>query len=164
VPADYFHVTTAPEHWSVRGPFFAVPKGPGGLTQVLTRAGITLRRCVDVATGAKSPSWPRASPARSAVAPSRSGRKCARWASIRSWQSVDLVGAAHARFGAELAAAGYRVVEGAGEDPEGRWPAEPSYLVLGMALDAAQEVGRRYGQNAIVWAGADAVPELVLLR
>jgi hypothetical protein len=36
--------------------------------------------------------------------------------------------------------------------------------VLGMALDAAQEVGRRYGQNAIVWAGADAVPELVLLR
>ena len=55
VPADYFHVATAPEHWSLRRPFFAVPKGPGGLTQVLTRAGGTLRRRVDVATGAKSP-------------------------------------------------------------------------------------------------------------
>lgn len=72
--------------------------------------------------------------------------------------------AAHARLGAELAAAGYRVVEGAGEDPDGRWPAEPSYLVLGMDLEAARELGRRYGQNAIVWAGADAVPELLLLR
>lgn len=71
---------------------------------------------------------------------------------------------AHARLGAELAAAGYRVVEGAGEDPEGRWPAERSYLVLGMALEAAKEIGRRYGQNAIVWVGADAAPELLLLR
>lgn len=79
-------------------------------------------------------------------------------------QSADVNAAAHARLGAELAAAGYRVVEGAGEDSDGRWPAEPSYLVLGMDLEAARELGRRYGQNAIVWAGADAVPELLLLR
>ncbi len=79
-------------------------------------------------------------------------------------QSADVNEAAHKRLGAELAAAGYRVVEGAGEAPEGRWPAEPSYLVLGMDLEAARELGRRYGQNAIVWAGADAVPELLLLR
>lgn len=79
-------------------------------------------------------------------------------------QSAEVNGAAHARLGAELAATGYRVVEGAGEDPEGRWPAEPSYLVLGMGLEAARELGRRYGQNAIAWAGADAVPMLVLLR
>lgn len=79
-------------------------------------------------------------------------------------QSADVNAIAHARLGAELAAAGYRLVEGAGEDPEGRWPAEQSYLVLGMALEAAREAGRRYGQNAIVWVGADAVPELLLLR
>ncbi len=79
-------------------------------------------------------------------------------------QPTEVNAQAHARLGAELTAAGYRLVQGAGEDPTGVWTAESSYLVLGMALDAAQEVGRRYGQNAIVWAGADAVPELVLLR
>lgn len=79
-------------------------------------------------------------------------------------QSADVNAAAHTRLGAELAAAGYRVVQGAGEDPDGRWPAEPSYLVLGMDLEAARELGQRYGQNAIVWAGAEAVPELLLLR
>lgn len=79
-------------------------------------------------------------------------------------QSADVNAIAHARLGTELAATGYRLVEGAGEDPEGPWPAEQSYLVLGMQLEAAQEVGRRYGQNAIVWAGADAVPTLILLR
>lgn len=55
MPADYFHVATAPELWSLRRPFFAVPKGPGGLTQVLGRAGGPLRRRVDIATGVKSP-------------------------------------------------------------------------------------------------------------
>ncbi len=79
-------------------------------------------------------------------------------------QSADVNATAHARLGAELAAAGYRLVEGAGEDPDGLWLAERSYLVLGIELEAAQEVGRRYGQNAIVWVGADAVPTLVLLR
>ena len=79
-------------------------------------------------------------------------------------QPAEVNADAHLRLGADLTAAGYHLVEGAGEDPTGGWTAEPSYLVLAMALDAAQEVGRRYGQNAIVWAGADAVPELVLLR
>ena len=79
-------------------------------------------------------------------------------------QSADANATAHARLGAELAAAGYRLVEGAGEDSAGLWPAERSYLVLGIELEAAREAGRRNGQNAIVWAGADAVPELVLLR
>ncbi len=79
-------------------------------------------------------------------------------------QSADVNAEAYARLGAELTAAGDHLVQGAGEDPTGVWTAEPSYLVLGMALDAAQEVGRRYGQNAIVWSGADAVPTLVLLR
>jgi hypothetical protein len=79
-------------------------------------------------------------------------------------QSADVNATAHARLGAELAASGYGFVEGAGEDPDGIWSAELSYLVLGIELEAAEEVGRRYAQNAIVWVGADVVPTLVLLR
>lgn len=52
----------------------------------------------------------------------------------------------------------------AGTDPGGEWPPEPGYLALGVPLAAAQQLGREFRQNAIVWIGADAVPELVLLR
>lgn len=72
--------------------------------------------------------------------------------------------AAHARLGAELKALGRPVIEGAGADPTGDWPEEKSYFVLGVDLDAAKSLGLRYQQNAIVWAGADAVPTLILLR
>lgn len=55
------------------------------------------------------------------------------------------------------------LIEGEGKHPSSGW-AEPSYLVLGLSLDEAKELGRRYEQNAMVWCGADAVPVLVLLR
>ena len=55
LPASAFAVASAPTPWDVRRPFFAVPKGAGGLTRVLTSAGCSLRRAVDEATGAKSP-------------------------------------------------------------------------------------------------------------
>ncbi|NDY95121.1 DUF3293 domain-containing protein [Wenzhouxiangella sp. C33] len=51
-----------------------------------------------------------------------------------------------------------------GLDPAGRWPAEPGFLVGGLALAPARELGRLFDQNAIVWAGSDAVPRLILLR
>ena len=54
--------------------------------------------------------------------------------------------------------------EGVGKHPSGDWPAEPSYFVLGLSLEAAKALGEKYNQNAIVWCGADAIPELVLLR
>ncbi|MFP3801160.1 DUF3293 domain-containing protein [Paraburkholderia sp. SIMBA_027] len=54
-------------------------------------------------------------------------------------------------------------VNGVGRHPASDW-AEPSLLVLRISLEAAKELGNRYEQNAIVWCGADAVPELVLLR
>ncbi len=72
--------------------------------------------------------------------------------------------AAHARLGAELKALGRPVIEGAGSDPTGDWPAEKSYFVLGVDPDAAKALGVRYQQNAIVWVGADAIPTLILLR
>ncbi|MEP7116497.1 MAG: DUF3293 domain-containing protein, partial [Acidobacteriota bacterium] len=79
-------------------------------------------------------------------------------------QDVEVNAEAHMRLGAELVAAGHQPVEGVGQAPDGRWPAERSYLVLGMDIDVAQATGRRYGQNAVVWVGPDAVPALVLLR
>jgi glycine/D-amino acid oxidase-like deaminating enzyme len=63
----------------------------------------------------------------------------------------------------ELIVLGLRFVQGVGRHPSCTW-AEPSFLVLGISLAAAKELGRGYEQNAIVWNGVDAVPELVLLR
>lgn len=54
--------------------------------------------------------------------------------------------------------------DGIGKHPSGKWPAEPSYFVLGLSLEAAKALGKKYGQNAVVWCGSDAIPELVLLR
>jgi hypothetical protein len=53
--------------------------------------------------------------------------------------------------------------DGIGKHPSGEW-AEPSYFVLGLSLEAAKALGNKYDQNAIIWCGSDAIPELVLLR
>ena len=54
--------------------------------------------------------------------------------------------------------------DGSGEDGKDRWPAEDSRVVLGLELDDAARLGRRFGQNAIVWSGLDGLPLLVALR
>lgn len=63
----------------------------------------------------------------------------------------------------ELKSRGLRFVNGLGRHPSSDW-AEPSFLVLGISLEAAKKLGTRYEQNAILWCGANSVPELVLLR
>ena len=55
-------------------------------------------------------------------------------------------------------------IEGIGQHPNNKWPGELSFLVLGLSRESAKELGNRHEQNAIVWSGLDAVPELVLLR
>jgi hypothetical protein len=57
-----------------------------------------------------------------------------------------------------------RVIAGMGCDPRGIWVEEKSFLVLGLELDASKTLGREFDQNAIVWAGTDAISRLVLLR
>lgn len=57
-----------------------------------------------------------------------------------------------------------QIIEGDGIDPSGAWPAEKSFLVLGLDLEASEALGREFGQNAVVWSGADAIPRLILLR
>ena len=70
---------------------------------------------------------------------------------------------ANARLRADLESGGCEVLEARGSNREGTWE-EASFLALGLARDVAMALGRRYRQNAIVFAEADAVPELLLLR
>jgi len=59
--------------------------------------------------------------------------------------------------------AGYACFAGEGRDPKGKWPAEPSVLVLGMSRAEAEILGRGYEQKAIVFVRRGAAPELVML-
>ena len=61
-----------------------------------------------------------------------------------------------------LDAAGYRCLEGEGRDAQGAWPAEPSFLVLGIRRAGALALARRFEQNALVWCEPGKAPELVL--
>lgn len=70
----------------------------------------------------------------------------------------------HAALGHELSQRNLECIGGIGQHPSNLWPGETSYLVFGMTLDEAKTLGMRLEQNAIVWAGVDAVPQLILLR
>lgn len=56
------------------------------------------------------------------------------------------------------------IIEGEGADPTGAWPPEDSFLAFGIDKETAAELGRAFRQDAVVWAGRDAVPKLLLLR
>jgi hypothetical protein len=56
------------------------------------------------------------------------------------------------------------IYRGESIDPTGKWPAETSFLALGVDLISATTIGRLFAQNAIVWLNIDAIPKLVLLR
>ena len=71
---------------------------------------------------------------------------------------------AHARLGEVLHPMASAIIEGEGSDPSGKWRTEKSYLAFGIDADAARELGRRFKQDAIVWIGKDAIPQLLLLR
>jgi len=64
----------------------------------------------------------------------------------------------------EISRRGLVAIPGIGVHPAGEWRGEPSFLVPGLSRDAAAELGRQFEQNALIWSGADAVPELLLLR
>jgi hypothetical protein len=64
----------------------------------------------------------------------------------------------------ELTRCGLSYLPGIGQHPSNQWPGEESFLVLGLNLQAAKKLGAYFGQNAIVWCGANGLPELILLR
>ena len=70
----------------------------------------------------------------------------------------------HAAFALELRQHSLMFEEGLGQHPSGQWPGEASYLVWGLSLEAAKKLGIKHDQNAIIWCGLDAVPQLILLR
>jgi hypothetical protein len=69
-----------------------------------------------------------------------------------------------AELGHELMKQGLHFLNGIGRDTHGHWQGEPSFLVFDLSLDAVKKLGREQAQNALIWCGADAVPQLVLLR
>jgi hypothetical protein len=72
--------------------------------------------------------------------------------------------AAQTNLVAELERAGLAHLPALGADPKEEWKGEVSLLVLDASKETVEALGRKYGQNCIVWAAADAVPELVFLR
>lgn len=70
----------------------------------------------------------------------------------------------HAELSTELTRRSLCFLEGRGQHSSGDWPGEPSLLALGLDLEAAKSLGIAFEQNAIIWCGPDAVPNLVLLR
>lgn len=94
-----------------------------------------------------------------------SGASCA--AFITAWNPASRApdsGAENHRWQcaliAELEALGLPWLPGEGRSPDGAWR-EPSVLALGLDREPALVLGRAFGQNAIVHAGADAVPRLL---
>ena len=64
----------------------------------------------------------------------------------------------------KLSLEGFPALGALGVDPSGEWPGEDSVFVPGLSLERSKSLGAEFGQNAIVWAGDDAVPQLILLR
>jgi len=64
----------------------------------------------------------------------------------------------------DIGARGYVCIAGVGEDPDRQWNGEDSVLVPAMGLAEAMLIADSYRQNALVWAGADARAQLILLR
>jgi hypothetical protein len=70
----------------------------------------------------------------------------------------------HAELASKLQELGVQAIEGSGSEEGTEWPAEKSYFALGLALELAKAIGTHFDQDAIVWIGPDAVPQLILLR
>lgn len=71
--------------------------------------------------------------------------------------------AAQAALGVELRHRGFEVLEGEGVAADGSW-SEASHVVPGIDERTLVELGRQYGQKAVLLAGPDAVPRLLWLE
>jgi len=79
-------------------------------------------------------------------------------------QSDEANEQAHTQLAAKLQKLRVHAIEGSGSEEGTEWPAEKSYFALGLALEPAKAIGIHFDQDAIVWVGTDAVPQLILLR
>jgi hypothetical protein len=79
-------------------------------------------------------------------------------------QHAEANEAAHTQLGDCLRALVPHIIGGIGVDPNGTWPGEMSFFALGIDKDIARQLGCRFHQDAVVWAGSEAIPRLLLLR
>ncbi len=79
-------------------------------------------------------------------------------------RSTQLNREANARLRVELERVARAIFDSDGSDPDGEGPREPGFLALGIDEAQAAGLGNSYEQNAVLWAGADAIPRLMLLR
>jgi hypothetical protein len=61
-----------------------------------------------------------------------------------------------------IAARGFAAYPGEGIGDDGRWPPEPSLLVLGIGRTDAMHLGREFGQLAIVYGELGQEAELIV--
>lgn len=71
---------------------------------------------------------------------------------------------AQAQLTQDVRQMGLSYLEGVGEDPDGECAGEPCLLVLGISYENTVTLGKRYGQNAVLWSEVDGMPQLLLLR
>ncbi len=64
----------------------------------------------------------------------------------------------------ELNRRSLQFIRGTGQDSQGEWPGEASFLIFGLSLEASRALARQYEQNAFVWCAKDAIPQLILLK
>ena len=66
----------------------------------------------------------------------------------------------------QLRNAGFEGIVGIGldADPDSQWPGEASVLALGIELNQASEIARKFGQLAILWCPVTAIPELIMIN
>ena len=109
----------------------------------------------------------QASPAL-AAAHKRYGVNCSAY--VSSWNplgedhEISVNTQRNAELAAGLAQLSLASIEGIGQHPTSQRPGEASYLIFGLTLKAAQALGTRWAQNAVVWSGDNAVPQLIMLR
>lgn len=71
--------------------------------------------------------------------------------------------AAQQRLRVEVEELGFECLSGEGRGEIGDWPPEASFLILGCSRSRAKKLGHQFKQNAVVWIGPNAVPELIML-
>ena len=79
-------------------------------------------------------------------------------------QSDEINNQNHAQLATKLEELEIQAIEGSGSEEGTDWPSEKSYFALGLTLEPAKTIGIHFDQDAIVWIGADAIPQLILLR
>lgn len=55
-------------------------------------------------------------------------------------------------------------IHGEGKCDDDEWLGEESFLVFGINQKEAIQLGKEFGQNAIVWIPENSIPELLLLK